>query len=50
MPNEATFDPEDGLAMGAWTQRLIETVEIQAVLIEQLNGRLKTLEATTRRG
>jgi hypothetical protein len=50
MPNEGSFDPEDGLAMGAWTQRLIETVEIQAVLIEQLNGRLKALESTTRRG
>ena len=49
MPNEERFDPEDNLAMGAWTQRLIETVEIQAVLIERLNERLKVLEATTRR-
>jgi hypothetical protein len=50
MPNEEAFDPESGMAMGAWTQRLIETVEIQAVLIEQLNERLKLVEATTRPG
>lgn len=44
MPNEATFDPENGLAAGEWIQRLVETVEIQAVLIEALNGRVKLLE------
>lgn len=44
MPNEAVFDPNDGLATGEWIQRLVETVEIQAVLIEQANQRLKALE------
>ncbi len=45
MPNEAAFDPENGqLTTGEWIQRLVETVEIQAVLIEELNGRLKALE------
>jgi hypothetical protein len=29
------------MAMGEWIQRLVETVEIQAILIEQLNQRLK---------
>lgn len=46
MPNEENFDPVDGMAMGSWVQRLIETVEIQAVLIEQLNQKLKTIEAS----
>lgn len=42
MPNEAAFDPADGqLTTGEWIQRLVETVEIQAVLIEQLNERTK---------
>ncbi|MEO1251551.1 MAG: DUF2793 domain-containing protein [Pseudomonadota bacterium] len=45
MPNEAAFDPEKGLAAGEWIQRLVETVEIQAVLIEALNARVKALEA-----
>lgn len=41
MPNEADFDPAQGkLSAGEWIQRLVETVEIQAVLIEQLNQRL----------
>jgi Protein of unknown function (DUF2793) len=45
MPNETTFDPVNGqLATGEWVQRLVETVEIQAVLIEQLNKRVKALE------
>lgn len=44
MPNEDKFDPNIGLSTGEWLQRLIETVEIQAVLIEALNKRLKTLE------
>lgn len=46
MPNEASFDPETSkLSTGDWVQRLVETVEIQAVLIERLNERLKTVEA-----
>jgi nitrogen fixation protein FixH len=45
MPNEETFDPEGGLPAGAWIQRLIETVEIQAIHISQLHDRLKVLEA-----
>lgn len=44
MPNEETFDPEQGLPTGAWIQRLVETVEIQAIHIHQLNDRLKKLE------
>ncbi|WDI32510.1 DUF2793 domain-containing protein [Hyphococcus flavus] len=45
MPNEAAFDVEKGMAAGAWIQRLVETVEIQAVLIEELNQRIKNIEA-----
>jgi hypothetical protein len=45
MPNEEKFDPEAGMAHGKWIQRLIETVEIQAIHIAQLNDRLKVLEA-----
>ncbi len=45
MPNEVGFDVEKGLPAGAWIQRLVETCEIQAVLIETLNLRLKALEA-----
>jgi hypothetical protein len=46
MPNEAGFDPtDDKLSAGEWIQRLVETVEIQAVLIETLNRRLKQVEA-----
>ena len=42
MPNEVGFDPvNDQLTTGEWIQRLVETVEIQAVLIEQLNQRTK---------
>lgn len=41
MPNEEKFDPEKGMPMGSWVQRLIETVEIQAVHIDNLNQRLK---------
>ena len=43
MPNEETFDPEKGMAVGDWVQRLIETVEIQAVLIEELHQRVNAL-------
>ncbi len=47
MPNEATFDPVNGqMTTGEWVQRLVETVEIQAVLIEKLNQLVKTLEIT----
>ena len=49
MPNEESFDPEVGLSTGDWVQRLVETVEIQAVLIEQLNVRVKTLETPARK-
>lgn len=45
MPNEEKFDPVKGLPTGSWIQRLIETVEIQAVHIAKLNERLKALEA-----
>ena len=45
MPNEAAYDPEQGLSTGEWVQRLVETVEIQAVLIEALNARVKKIEA-----
>lgn len=45
MPNEAAFNPEESLAAGEWIQRLVETAEIQAVLIETLNQRLKAVEA-----
>lgn len=45
LPNEANFDPLKGLPTGAWIQRLIETVEIQAVHIAQLHERVKALEA-----
>lgn len=44
MPNEARFDPEQGMPAGAWIQRLVETVEIQAVHISRLHERLKALE------
>ena len=42
MPNEAAFDPVHGqLTTGEWIQRLVETVEIHAVLIDALNKALK---------
>lgn len=45
MPNKAKYDWANGtLSTGEWVQRLIETVEIQAVHIENLNQRLKELE------
>ena len=46
MPNEAAFDAKKGLTTGEWIQRVVETVEIQAVLIEQLNARVKACEAS----
>lgn len=43
MPNETAFDPaKDKLTTGEWIQRLVETVEIQAVLIEALNQRTRS--------
>jgi hypothetical protein len=44
MPNEEGFTHGD-MSNGEWTQRLIETVEIQAVHIENLNQRLKEQDA-----
>ena len=44
MPDEATFDPVKGLPAGEWIQRLLETVETQAVLIDQLHQRISVLE------
>lgn len=42
MPNEKNYDIVNGaMATGEWIQRLIETVEIQAVHISTLNDRLK---------
>ena len=46
MPNEVNFDPVNGkMSAGEWVQRLVETVEIQAVLIEELNQRTKNAAA-----
>jgi hypothetical protein len=42
MPNEAKY--ESKMDVGSWVQRMIETVEIQAILIEQLNQKIKTVE------
>ena len=50
MPNEAVFDPMDGMATGEWIQRLVETVEIQAVLIEELNQNINALSAFASKG
>ena len=44
MPNEDKFSHGD-MSSGEWIQRLIETVEIQAVHIESLNQRVKLLES-----
>lgn len=44
LPNESKFDPAEGLPTGVWIQRLIETVEIQAIHIGQLHERAKVLE------
>lgn len=41
MPNEDKFDVWNGMNHGKWIQRLVETVEIQAVHIDNLNQRLK---------
>ncbi len=44
LQNKAHYDPLKPMSVGECTQRLIETVEIQAVHIENLNQRLKLLE------
>ena len=45
LPQEAAFDPvADKLSIGDWAQRLLETVECQAVHIDRLNQRIKALE------
>lgn len=45
MPNERGFDPVNSqLTTGEWIQRLVETVEIQAVLLAKMNERIKLLE------
>lgn len=48
LPNEANYDPAKPLSTGEWIQRLVETVEIQAIHIAKLNDRLKALEAGAR--
>ncbi|MEM9899009.1 MAG: hypothetical protein AAF742_06480, partial [Pseudomonadota bacterium] len=51
MPNEATFDQGANLSTGEWIQRLLETVEIHAVLIEALNTKIKSLSnGSSKRG
>lgn len=49
LPNEATFDGEKGMPAGEWIQRLVETVEIQAVLIDQLSSRINALSPQGRK-
>lgn len=49
MLNEATYDPVKGpLTTSKWIQRLVETVEIHAVLIDTLNQMLKAAEKTSK--
>lgn len=47
LPNEQKFDPTEGLAVGSWLQRLIETVELQAIhdaqLLEMIDGQAQTI-------
>ena len=50
MPNEAHFDPDRGMSAGEWIQRLVETAEIQAVLIEALNQKVKDITHTDGKG
>lgn len=46
MLNEAAFDPVHGqLTAGEWIQRLVETEEINPVLINALNKALKQKSA-----
>lgn len=44
LPNEANYNPAKPLSTGEWLQRLVETVEIQAIHIARLNDRVKVLE------
>lgn len=45
MVNPATAKNGKDISIGEWVQRLLETVEIQAVHIDKLNQRLKAVEA-----
>ena len=48
MPDERNFDPvADKLSHGDWIQRLVETVEVQAVHIHKLDQRLAAVEEQT---
>lgn len=44
MPNKAKYDVLNGMAAGEWIQRLVETVEIQAVLIDRLHADASSME------
>lgn len=44
LPNERNFDPRNGLSTGEWLQRLVETVELQAIHDAQLLERIVRLE------
>ncbi|MDD9901039.1 MAG: hypothetical protein OXT65_08690 [Alphaproteobacteria bacterium] len=46
MPNRDNFNPDTGISTGEIAQRLWETVEIQAVHIQQLNTRTKAQQET----
>ena len=51
MPKEETFDPvTDKLSTGDWIQRLLETVEVQAIHIAKLHDRLQALENSASAG
>ena len=51
MPNKEKYDVDkDAMSTGEWVQRLVETVEIQAVLIEELNQKIKTIEEEISKG
>jgi hypothetical protein len=43
MPNEAKFDPEKGMPVGAWMQRVVETVELQAIHDRELRDAIRVL-------
>lgn len=48
MPNKDKYDPVNGaMSTGELIQRLVETVEIQAIHIDKLHSRLKTLESAS---
>lgn len=51
LPDEATYDVLNGaISTGQWVQGLVEAVEIQSILIEQLNQKVKTIEDKINRG